>query len=267
MALRFATFTLALALSVPAAAQTGKSPPAVDISADRTTIEADVIEGVSDLEVSARGNAEISREDMSIFGDQLRYNREFGYAEGDGGVRLQRGADRFFGPSLEYSVLDDTGAFESPQYLLERERTARGRADRLEFLGRERYRFTNATYTTCRPGQEDWRMEASELELDFGGGGGNRARPAAALFRCADSRRTRCRPSDWRSAQDGLLTPYYAQTSTRGFEFGIPYWNIAPEYDATFTPVYMRKRGGQLKSEGRYLNRRFAGEAKFEYLG
>jgi lipopolysaccharide assembly outer membrane protein LptD (OstA) len=240
MALRFATFTLALALSVPAAAQTGKSPPAGDISTDRTTIEADVIEGVSDLEVSARGNAEISREDMSIFGDQLRYNREFGYAEGDGGVRLQRGADRFFGPSLQYNVLDDTGAFESPQYLLERERTARGRADRLEFLGRERYRFTNATYTTCRPGQEDWRMEASELELDFEEEEGTARAPRlrffdvpilaapGAVFPIGDRRRS------------GLLTPYYAQTSTRGFEFGIPYyWNIAPEYDATFTPVYM----------------------------
>ena len=36
-------FTLALALSVPAAAQVPKSSPAVDPSADRTTIEADVI--------------------------------------------------------------------------------------------------------------------------------------------------------------------------------------------------------------------------------
>jgi LPS-assembly protein len=267
MAFRFATFALALALALPAAAQTGKPGPLVDPSAERTTIEADVIEGVSDLEVGARGNAEISREDMSIFGDQLRYNREFGYAEGDGGVRLQRGADRFFGPSVQYNVFDDTGAFESPQYLLERERTARGRADRLEFLGRERYRFTNATYTTCRPGQEDWRLEASELELDFEEEEGTARAPRlyffdvpilaapGAVFPLGDRRRS------------GLLTPYYAQTSTRGFEFGIPYyWNIAPEYDATFTPVYMAKRGGQLKSEARYLNRRFAGEAKFEYL-
>ena len=267
MALRFATFTLALALSVPAAAQTGKSPPAVDISADRTTIEADVIEGVSDLEVSARGNAEISREDMSIFGDQLRYNREFGYAEGDGGVRLQRGADRFFGPSLQYNVLDDTGAFESPQYLLERERTARGRADRLEFLGRERYRFTNATYTTCRPGQEDWRMEASELELDFDGEEGTARNPRLRFFEVP------ILASPWATfplgdrRKSGILAPYYAQTSTRGFEFGLPYyWNIAPEHDATFTPVYMAKRGGQLKSELRYLERRLAGELKFEYL-
>jgi LPS-assembly protein len=67
--------------------------------------------------------------------------------------------------------------------------------------------------------------------------------------------------------RSGVLTPYYAQTSSRGLELGIPYyWNIAPEYDATFTPVYMAKRGAQLKSQGRYLQRTYAGELRFEYL-
>ena len=259
MALRFATFALALALASGAAAQ--------GTQADSTTIEADVIEGVGDLEVSASGNAEIRREDMTIFGETLRYNREFGHAEGDGGVRLQRGADRFFGPSVQYNVLDDTGAFQSPQYLLERERTARGRADKLEFLGPERYRLTNATYTTCRPGQEDWRLEASELELDFAEEEGTAralrlrffdvpiiAAPYA-VFPLGDRRRS------------GILTPYYAQTTSRGLEFGLPYyWNIAPERDATFTPVYMAKRGFQLKNQLRYLERPYAGELKFEYL-
>jgi LPS-assembly protein len=230
-------------------------------------IEADIIEGVSDLEVSARGNAEIRRDDMTIFGETLRYNRELGIAEGDGGVRLQRGADRFFGPRLYYNTLDDTGVFQSPSYLLERDRTARGSAERLEFLGRNRYRMTNATYTTCRPGQEDWRVEASELELDFDEEDGAARYPRLrffdttilaspyAVFPLGDRRRS------------GLLTPYYAQTSTRGFEFGIPYyWNIAPEYDATFTPVFMARRGFQLKSEARYLQRPYAGELRFEYL-
>ena len=84
MAMRFAMLAAALAAAAPAAAQSAK-PQA---EADRTTIEADVIEGVSDLEVSARGNAEIRRDDMSIFGESLCYNREFGRAEGEGGVRL-----------------------------------------------------------------------------------------------------------------------------------------------------------------------------------
>ena len=263
MALRCALLALALAASAPAAAQTA----APGAETDRTIVEADVIEGVSDLEVTARGNAEIRRDDMTIFGDVLRYNRELGRAEGDGGVRLQRGADRFFGPRLYYNTLEDTGVFENPGYLLQRERTARGGAERVEFLGRDRYRLTNASYTTCQPGREDWRLEAREIELDFeqeeGEARGARLRffdttilaSPWAVFPLSDRRRS------------GILTPYYAQTSSRGLEFGLPYyWNIAPEYDATLTPVFMAKRGAQLKTQGRYLGRPYAGELRVEYL-
>jgi len=270
---RFATLALALAAAAPAAAQTAKPEAAqprsteADAEADRTTIEADVIEGVSDLEVGARGNAEIRRDDMTIFGETLRYNREFGRAEGDGGVRLQRGADRFFGPRLHYNLLDHTGEFESPSYLLERDRTARGSAERIEFLGPQHYRLTNANYTTCRPGQEDWRLEAREIELDFEEEEGSARGPRLRFFD------TTILASPWAvfplgdRRRSGLLTPYYAQTTSRGLEFGLPYyWNIAPEYDATITPVFMAKRGQQLKNQFRYLGRPYAGELKFEYL-
>lgn len=268
MPFRIAMLALALAAAGAASAQTGAGDPrSADAELDRTVVEADVIEGVSDLEVTARGNAEINRDDLSIFGDVLRYNRELGRAEGDGGVRLRRGSDRFFGPRLYYNTFDDTGVFETPEYLLQGDRTARGSAERLEFLGRGRYRMTNATYTTCQPGQEDWRLEAKELDLDFEGEDGEAVTPRLRFFD------TTILASPWATfplgdrRRSGILTPYYAQTSTRGFEFGLPYyWNIAPEYDATFTPVYMAKRGAQLKSQGRYLDRNFAGEVKFEYL-
>jgi LPS-assembly protein len=252
MAFRFATLALALAVAMPAAAQTKPKPKPASPEADRTTLEADAIEGVSDLEVTARGNAEIQRDDASIFGDSLRLNREFGRIEGEGGVRLQRGPDRFFGPRLHYNTLDDTGVFESPQYLLQRDRVARGTADKVEFLGPSRYRLTNANYTTCRPGQEDWRVEAKQLDLDFEEETGDAVSPRLRFFD------TTILASPWATfplgdrRKSGLLAPYYAQTSARGLELGISYyWNIAPEFDATFTPVFMAKRGYQLKNEGR----------------
>ena len=263
MPFRFAT--LAFALAAVAAASAASAQTAADT--DRTTVEADVIEGVGDLEVTARGSAEITRDDISIFGETLRYNRELGRAQGDGGVRLRRGSDRFFGPRLYYNTLDDTGVFENPEYLLQGDRTARGTAERLEFRGRERYWLSNATYTTCQPGHEDWRLEAKELDLDFEQEEGEAWSPRLRFFD------TTILASPWATfplsdrRRSGILTPYYAQTSSRGLEFGFPYyWNIAPEYDATFTPVYMAKRGGQLKTQGRYLDRKFAGELKFEYL-
>jgi LPS-assembly protein len=259
---RFATLAVALAAAAPALAQ--------DAGADfsgRTTVDAEILHGVGDLEFSARGRVEVRREDLSIFADQLRYNREFGRLEAEGGVRLQSGADRLYGPRLQYNAQDDTGVFENPTYLLQRERTARGGAERLAFLGRARYLLSKATFTTCQPGQEDWLLIADEIELDYDNLEGRAWNPRLRFFD------TTILASPYLSfplehrRKSGLLTPYYSQTSQRGFEVGIPYyWNIAPEVDATFTPVYMAKRGEQLKTQARYLQRSFAGEMRFEYL-
>ncbi|MCD6043521.1 MAG: LPS-assembly protein LptD, partial [Burkholderiales bacterium] len=262
MPYRFATLAAALVVAAPALAQDQGA-----VEQGRTTIDAERIEGISDLEVSATGSAEIRRDELRIFGESLRYNRELGTAEAEGGVRLQSGVDRFFGPRVQYNTLDDTGSFEQPQYLLQRDRTARGGAERLDILGKDRYRFTKATFTTCQPGQEDWRLEAAELELDYVEEEGRATSPRLRFFDIPilgapyvtfplEDRR-----------KSGLLTPYYAQTSTRGFEFGVPYyWNIAPERDLTLTPVTMAKRGFQLKNHFRYLDRPYAGELRVELL-
>jgi LPS-assembly protein len=261
MAYRFATLAVALIAAVPAFAQNAEQTDSA------TTIDAEQIEGVGDLEVSARGSAELKRDDVTIFGDSLRYNREFGRLEAEGGVRLQSGGDRFFGHRLQYNTFDDTGVFEEPAYVLPRELTARGAAERLEFLGRDRYRLTRASYTTCAPGRDDWYVEAAEIDLDYEASEGRARHPRLRFFDTTilaapfavfplDNRR-----------KSGLLTPYYSQSTQRGFEFGLPYyWNISPERDATLTPVYMVRRGAQLKSQFRYLSAAYTGELRLEYL-
>jgi LPS-assembly protein len=258
---RLLAICAALAAATGAAAQSTLPAPGV------TTIDAETIEGVSDIEVTARGNAEIRRDDTVIFGDVLRFNRELGRAEGEGGVRMQSGVDRFFGPRLEYNTLDGTGVFEQPTFLLQREREAHGGAERLEFLAKDKFRFFGAHYTTCRPGQEDWVLTAKQLELDFETEEGHATSPRlrffdvpilgapAASFPLNNRRRS------------GVLAPYYSQSSQRGFELGLPYyWNIAPEYDATITPVTMSRRGTQLKNQFRYLHEDFTGDLRLEYL-
>jgi LPS-assembly protein len=267
--MRFRLATLAVAFAAATAARAQESAPKpVDAPENApTTVDAQKIEGVSDLEVTARGDAEIHREDVTIFGQYLRYNQEFGRVDAEGGVRLQSGPDRFSGPSLQYDTLDDTGRLEEPRFLMQRELPARGSAERLEFRGKNQYRLFDVSYTTCKPGQDDWFLEASQLDLDYDAQQGHAKSPRLrfldhtilafpfASFPLENSRKS------------GFLTPYYATTNTRGFEVGIPYyWNIAPERDATFTPVYMARRGEQLKTDFRYLGRPYAGELKFEYL-
>jgi LPS-assembly protein len=180
---------------------------------------------------------------------------------------LGRAPDRFFGPRLEYNTLEDTGVVESPRYFLQRERTARGGADEVVILDRDRYRLKNATFTTCEAGRDDWVLQASEIDLDYAQEEGTARNPRlrfydvpilgfpVATFPLENRRRT------------GLLAPYYSQTSQRGFEIGVPYyWNIAPERDLTVTPVLMSKRGLQAKTQARYLESNYNGELRLEYL-
>ena len=239
-----------------------KAPPP-----EATTLEAERIEGVGDLEFGASGAAELTQGERVIYGERLRYNQELGRLDADGGVRLRQGVDRFFGPRLRYDTLGDTGLFEQPGFLLQRENTARGTADEVEFLGPQRYRLRNARFTTCAPGNDDWFLEAQQLDLDYAVEEGRAESPRlrfldttilAAPFASfpLESRR-----------KSGLLTPYYSNSTTRGFEAGVPfYWNIAPEYDATLLPVYMTKRGSMLKNEFRYLDRKYSGETRLEYM-
>ena len=79
------------------------------------------MEGVSELEVTARGRVEFKREDLTVYSEFLRFNQEFGRIEADGGVRVLRGTDRFFGPRLRYNTQDDTGVFEGANYILQGE--------------------------------------------------------------------------------------------------------------------------------------------------
>lgn len=265
---RYAMLVVALAAAAPVLAQTPASAPAkTPQEKGPMTIDAERIDGIGELEVTARGSAEINQDELTIFGDYLKYNQEFGRVDADGGVRLQMGVDRFYGPRLRYSTLDDTGLFEQPAFLLQSDLPAHGNARSVEFLGKQKYRLKDASYTTCRAGNDDWLLQAAEIELDYEAGEGKAKSPRlrfldttilAAPFASfpLESRR-----------KSGLLTPYYAHSSTRGIETAIPiYWNIAPETDYTLTPVYMSKRGLLLKNELRYLERPYAGELRLEYM-
>ena len=251
------------ALLVALAATAQSSAP----QEEPATIDAQSIEGISGLEITARGGVEFRQGDVSVYAEYLKFNREFGRLEADGGVRLQDGNDRFSGTRLRYETTTHTGLMEAPAFVMRRGQTARGGAERIEFLGRDRFRLFGATFTTCEPGNDDWSIESREMELDYGDNEGV-ARGARLRFLGTtilgapyfsfplDSQR-----------KSGLLAPQYSQGTLRGAELGLPYyWNIAPEQDATLTPTFMSKRGEQLKTRYRYLAPRYAGEVHLEYM-
>jgi LPS-assembly protein len=109
------------------------------------------------------------------------------------------------------------------------------------------------SFTTCEAGRDDWVLQASEIDSTTTGRWALRS-SRAALLRRADLRfPVRHLPAREQPPQRRALALLRADFAAR-LEFGVPYyWNIAPEADLTVTPVYMSKRGIQLKNWGRYL--------------
>ncbi len=250
-----------LLLSLHAAAQAPASP------GEPATIDARRIEGISGLEVTAEGGVEFRQGETSVYTEYLKFNREFGRVEAEGGVRLGQGADRFNGTRLQYSTTDHTGVLEDPSFLMRRKQTARGGAERIEFLGPNRFRLSGAHFTTCEPGNDDWRIEARQLDLDYDE---EDAVARGARLRFLDTTILRTPYFSFplnNRRRSGILAPQFSQNSLRGAELGLPfYWNIAPEQDAVITPTLMSKRGEQLKTQYRYLGASYGGALRLEYM-
>ena len=148
---------------------------------------------------------------------------------------------------------------------------AHGQAERIDFEGENQVRLTQATYTTCAPGNQDWYVKVDNLKLDYDhevGKGDN----GTVYFKDTPIFYT-----PWMSfslnnqRESGFLPPSFGTNSDSGMEFSLPYyWNIAPNMDATITPHVMTRRGLQLQNEFRYLNTAFGGRyngtAKVEIL-
>ena len=242
------------------------SPPSRQQEALPIFIEAESIEGQGEEKITAEGSAILRRREQAVFADRLTYFLSNDEIEAEGNVRLEQRGDSVQGPKLKVNAESETGFFDTPQFQLQQNH-GRGNAEKLFFEGPQQYRLEQANYTTCPVGNDDWYLRARDLKIDQGIHIGT-ARDASIVFKGVPILYT-----PWinfpttNMRKSGFLPPTVGNTSNNGFEFTLPYyWNIAPNYDATFSARALSKRGSQLNSEFRYLNPTYSGEARVELL-
>ena len=229
-------------------------------------IEADSIEGRDEEEITAQGSVVMRKLGQAVFADRLTYRLQEDEIEVEGNVRLEQYGDVVQGPKGMINFALETGFFDTPDFFLQ-ERHGRGNADKLFLEGPQQYRLEQAYYTTCPTGNDDWYIKAGNLKIDEAEHVGV-AKNASIIFKGVPILYT-----PWinfpvgENRKSGFLPPTFGNTGNSGFEFTLPYyWNIAPNYDATFSARGLSKRGAQLSSEFRYLNPSNFGEARFELL-
>lgn len=125
----------------------------------------------------------------------------------------------------------------------------------------------DATYSTCPPTSNTWKVKAKRIVLNRTTGVGKSYNSTLSFFGFPlfyspffefpiDDRR-----------KSGFLFPTFGYTNDSGANFAIPYYlNLAPNYDATLTPAIFTKRGYQQKVNFRYLTHTSNGEFNFSIL-
>lgn len=127
--------------------------------------------------------------------------------------------------------------------------------------------YTNVSYTTCRPGNQDWVIHASELEMNKVTGQGT-TKNTWIEFKGTPVIYTPYLsfPIDDRRLS-GFLSPTFSSTRFSGMLIAAPYyWNIAPNYDATLTPRELTSRGPLMAGKFRYLTEYATGKLGAEYM-
>lgn len=236
-----------------------------------TFVDGDRISGRPDLETVVEGNATLRRGDLSLRADRLEYYQPDDRARATGNVRINQAGNVYEGPELELKLETFEGFFNNVRYRF-LATGGRGDAKRIDFVDSNVSVARMATYTTCRP--EDypgwmpaWLLSAATLTTDTeeNVGVATNARltfmgvstpPFPSLsFPLSDDRKT------------GMLPPVIGLDNVNGLDITTPYyWNIAPNRDATLYPTLMSKRGINLGTEFRYLEEKYSGEIRADYM-
>lgn len=225
-----------------------------------------------------KGNVILEQPSQMVGSDILYINRNADSGQVDnvqayGHVFLRRPGELVIGDSGTFNLGDKTGQMEQVVY----RRSLTNTSENIIALNDTQSKVTGVnawgnatqfnqtkdgitvinqgTYTTCPPLAQVWSMKAKRITLDRDTGTGT-ATNARLYYKempifyipymtfPIDARR-----------KSGFLLPTASHSTESGYDVALPYYfNLAPNYDMTFTPEYMSARGINLNDDFRYLN-------------
>ncbi|TAN67799.1 MAG: LPS-assembly protein LptD [Methylobacter sp.] len=215
---------------------------------------------------SYTGNVEMTRADQRSVSNKASYDTVSETLDLQGSVYYSEDELALHSESASLNLASDRARLREALFISPAT-PLRGRANAIYRESNTLSRYKGVAYTSCRPGNQDWVVHASELKLNKSTGQGA-AKNAWLEFKGApvfyspylsfpiDNRRL-----------SGFLAPSFGNTQRAGFSLSTPYyWNIAPNYDATLRPRYLSKRDIVLGGDFRYLTEMTKGTADLEFL-
>jgi LPS-assembly protein len=223
-------------------------PELADIEANAKTTE------IQAETVTLSGGVVVNQGYRELRSDNASFNRETQSGTLTGNISVREPGVFFTGERAEFNSNSGEAAIDDSEFVLH-DVHLRGSAIKLRRDEAGLLHIEDGSLSYCAPDSNDWLMSANSMELDTENGVGTARGAKIELggvpvfyspwlrFPLDNSRKT------------GILWPSVGSDSKGGVDIAVPlYINLAPEYDALYTPRFIQERGTNHELELRYLN-------------
>ena len=230
-----------------------------------TDVEADALDVKERERTIFTGDVRMVHADQFLATDKVTFKHDTESFQTEGPVRYQDASVRLTAASASGTQKGDKLDLSQVVYQFNAE-SGNGRAATASMSGQVGT-LTQATYSTCPPGQRQWEFAASKITVNDATKRGVAHNVTLRLGKV---------PVLWlpvvsfptdNERKTGVLAPTMGRDDRNGLDLKLPvYLNLAPNYDATITPRWLSKRGLMLGGEFRYLTRRSQGRFTGTFL-
>jgi LPS-assembly protein len=246
--------------------------PLIGLNLENSLLEGQIQVKSEDSEINQdtfarfKGKVEIDSFTARIKADEALLNRQTQTLNATGNVSFQDDKITVSSQSVQLNRISNELLIEKSTYQLNKVQ-GHGKAEIIGLGEETGINLIESSFTSCPVGDEVWRIQASNIKITP-----NQSRGVIkhARFYIKDVPVLYLPYFSFpinEEKQSGVLYPSISNNSSTGISVEQPiYWNIAPNYDLTFSPRLMTERGLQLKTEFRYLTENQSGQANIEYL-
>ena len=240
-------------------------PPPPPDGVRTSTLEADSARLRKDGVSVAEGNVVLRTPDLTITAHRMDYDAEAGLAEASGEVTVRERKLYLEGSRLRANLESGETVLEDAKFV-QPDTHGRGTAERISSSPSTTV-LTAGTFTTCEPGSNAWRLEASSLVLDRESGVGTARNARLDVFGVPVLYTPTISFPLGGERKTGLLIPSFGLSNSAGASFTQPYYlNLAPNFDATLRARLTSRRSAVLGGRLRYLTERSSGSLNAEVL-
>lgn len=197
----------------------------------------------------------LSRGNQTLLASRATFHEAEQKVTVDDGITLREPGMLVEGRTAELMVATGAASVSDAEFVLQTS-GLRGTAQILDRNANGDVRVSRGSFTRCEPGNNNWRVTGSSVQIDEGAKFGT-ARDA--FLRVHDvpifyAPYIRFPVTDERMS--GWLFPDVGVGDANGTDIAVPYYlNLAPNYDATLTPRYISDRGVGIAGDVRHLSR------------